>query len=364
MPNNKEKLIIKLSKIAFYFFTRILDFFKFKRARFAILGDKLGSNSIFLYSFLLENNKNPIIITGSKFQLDALKKRNLEAHYIFSFTGILRLGISKWIVVEDALCDDILKFKSTHQKSLQLWAQNDKALISSLNKIKYDAINSSSKFSLSIKEKYLTSDNFIALGSPKNDVLLKEKLTQNDIIFVDKKIYEFIRNLRASGKKILVLMPKFEQNEIFDLFKFNEFLIKKNFFLIIKFDNKNSLFYEEMMKNKDLSNILFAQFHSEATPFLRFCDILISNDFSVIYNFLLLNKAIIHLGFNEGESIFPACQNFYEKANSLEELQDLICKIFCSQDDFFDARVKVRANVFDYFDDKNSQRLSEFMEKN
>ena len=223
------------------------------------------------------------------------------------------------------------------------------------------------------------NDNLLVIGMPRIDLLFKHKDCLRKLT-KDKKY-----------KKTILCMETYKQSKHFndststhsyginilssisELEKLNHKLVEEDTLLLIKphpyqdlscissKNYENILFiFDEQLKAKDI----------QLYELLENTDALITDYSSVYYDYLLLNRPI---GFTIGDMEEyrrgfiipdPIGEMPGEKIKCLEDLFAFIEHVSCGIDDFSNERHALINNVFDYPDDKNSERLYKFLIEN
>ena len=374
---NKEifNKIHNLKKLFFKVFSKFIDFLNIKRDLYLFIGeDHIDSNIKHLYLYYLKSGKKSIILTNNQQQLKELKDNNLPAIKLFSFYGYIKSAFAKAIFLDHFIID-YLEYCSKKQLKIQLWHGVGLKPIRDRSFFNYDYFVSPSQWTNETNfQKVFEAKQFLNLGYPRNDVLLKEKIEKNDLIFCDKKIYNQILEDKKSGLKVVLYMPTFRENGFdsfplsFDIFNESVKKLKVKFYIKLHPYVLNQ-YLDSIESFKEYSNIVFYNTQGDIYPILKNIDILVTDYSSIAYDFMFLNKPIIFFIYDYDEYINVREEgignkflfDFYEytagdKVKTEIELVDSILKNI-KIDDYNGERIVIRDKFFDYVDSSSSKRI-------
>lgn len=246
-------------------------------------------------------------------------------------------------------------------------------------KKEFDFILCCSEYGASVKKHNWIIDDkqILYLGMPRLDLLF----TRDDRI---KKIVKGYQN-----KKIILAMETFKQakawkdsenvdsyainvvKSIEDMETLNAFLAVHDYVLIVKIHHLQDLSF---LENTKFGNIIYLHDDDllradiQVNQLLTYADILLTDYSSVFYDYLLLDRPI---GFLIGDMEYysrgflmsdPFIEMPGEKISTLDELQEFISKTIKGEDDYRTDRKRIRDRTFIYQDDRNCERLFEWIE--
>jgi CDP-glycerol glycerophosphotransferase (TagB/SpsB family) len=325
------------------------------------------------YSFLeIRKSKKAVILFDDKKIVKKIKNTVFKPSFLYSLRGYYHLISSKTVIVahSNAFNPFYPYINFSTQKTIQMWhGVGLKKMSISYKDYPYDYFISTSNWTneTNFKNVFIKTKNFLNYGYPRNDVLLKEKLSKEDYIFCDKKLMEIAKN-----NTTIIYMPTFRNDNKFplNLEKLNNFLVKNNFFMIIKlhyfvFSGFGKL---DDFNIQQYSNIKFTTTNTDIYPVLKFTDMLITDYSSIAYDYMLLDKPIIFYIYDYDEYIKkqPMLFDFYDytpgvKVKTQEELFFQISNQFINPDRYKDKRKDMIKLFYDYVDDKSSKRICELI---
>lgn len=240
--------------------------------------------------------------------------------------------------------------------------------------------------SLSIKTNYFTINNdyekqvyktafnmkeedLIPICSPRLDALFND--IENANLFMEKD-FEYIKQLKASGKKLIIYMPTYRDTgkDISGWLKdpyVKDFLIKNNTVLICKLHALDRNLLAE--DNNDDDCFYKMQSDSDVYPILKYTDGLITDYSSIALDYLLLDKPIIYYPVDL-EEYLENCRGFYveydefvagDKVCNESELIVSMTKIINGIDDYTAKRENLKNKMFYYVDGKNCEKMTNFL---
>lgn len=230
------------------------------------------------------------------------------------------------------------------------------------------------------KEQFSIKNNtkFIYAGLPRNDLLFQQN---NEITKVTSQKYN----------KVIIWMPTFRKskfedrndtnkklnlgipliNSINEFKKLNSVLEENNDLLILKIHGGQD---QSILKVKNLSNIKIITIEDEKNlninlyKLISNTDALLTDYSSIAFDYLLLDKPIGYIidDINEYKLGF-GFDNIFEmmpgnKIKTLDELLNFINDLNKGKDDYKKDRKKVLNYINEYQDDKNCERIIEYIE--
>jgi CDP-glycerol glycerophosphotransferase (TagB/SpsB family) len=368
-------------KIGLQKFCKLIDFFKIKRELYVFISeDYVDANIKHSYLYYLSMNQKVLLLTNNENQIHELRKKILPVERLYSIKAYIKTAFAK-VIFLDHFIIDYLEYTSTEQLKVQLWHGVGLKPIRDRSHFEYDYFISTSIWTNETNFKNVfKAKNFINSGYPRNDILLKEKIDKNDLIFCDMDIYNQILDDKKNNLKILLYMPTFREDG-FDTFpldfdSFNEKLknIRAKFYVKLHPYVLNQ--YLNSIENvKKYSNIVFYNTQGDIYPILKNIDILITDYSSIAYDFMLLDRPIIFFNYDYDEYIKVREESigdkflfdFYEfspgdKVKTQEELVYSILKN--NNDEYINERENIRGKFFDYNDSNSRKRLHKLLTTN
>lgn len=244
----------------------------------------------------------------------------------------------------------------------------------------FDYVLCCSEYCSQIKQKVfeITQDKTLILGMPRIDLIYKHS----------ECITKLVDNY--SGQKIALLMETFKQSKVWndstrkqnyainviknikELEKLDEFLYENNTILIVKIHQLQDISF---LKTKKLDNIIYltdkdlARVNIQSNQLLKNSDLLLTDYSSVFYEYLILDRPIGFLigDIKEYERGFlmsdPLAEMPGKKIKTVEELKLFIKNPYKDQEVYSKQREIIRKKVFLFEDNKNCQRLMDWIEK-
>ncbi len=304
---------------------------------------------LYLYKSNLISKKDKFFLTFNKNIANDLSNKIDNVIYVFSFRGIYLILTSKYLVFDNLTWSleykGILYFLTKGMIKIQLWhgypikkieyhniydktmqrckkrlsIKDFKFYFSYIKRcIKYDYLLIPST-SAEIKTIFNVAFDYkkaIFAGYPRNEYLIDN--SSFDIIDTDNIHKQF--NIKI-GIKIIAFLPTFRDNNsiILDnnmLEHLNEYAKNKDYIFVIK-PHPWDYNLEKFLDKYIYSNIIKLKKDIDIYPYLNSIDILISDISSIMFDFLLLDKPIIHY-FPDRDEYFNKQRDSYYK---LEDIQ-------------------------------------------
>ena len=308
MQDNILKKYTKLKKIFLRNLSLTLDNLQIKRELSVFISeDYVDANIKHLFLYYIKNNKKAILLTNNSKQQQEFQKYNLPTAELFSWQGYFYTALAKNIYLDHFILD-YLEYLSETQTTIQLWHGVGLKPIQDRSNIHYNYFISTSDWTNETNfKKVFKADNFLNLGYPRNDILLKKTEDKLDLILCDMDIYEDIQDAIKNDIKTILYMPTFRENG-FESFPLNFSTLNENMKEVnAKFYVKLHPYvlhqYRESIKEQKFSNIIFYNTQGDIYPILKYIDILVTDYSSIAYDFLLLDRPIIFFNYDYDEYI-------------------------------------------------------------
>jgi len=330
------KVIVKIVLKQFLNFLSIFTIFIPKRKKLFVF---IGRNKSFFidnvkYLYLFKDNlkiDKKFVIADKNYYRDLLKKNN-DFVFLFSIKGICTLIKANYVIVDNVNWTEIylglIYFLTRGAKKIQLWHgypikkieyanKFDKSLQRCANKTSIkDKILFLETFTRCVKYDFLLIptrnliydkifkssfkfDKSIYIGYPRNEFLMYPEKFRDWDKYVDVSLYDRIKHYKLQGYKIVFMLPTFREKNtglIFnalDLKKLSEFGKKNKILFVIK-PHPWDRDLEDVLKKDTFERILHVESLQDIYPYLPLSDMLISDLSSIIFDYLLLNKPILH----------------------------------------------------------------------
>lgn len=236
----------------------------------------------------------------------------------------------------------------------------------------YDYIISTSEYySENLYKNAFHRDKILNLGQPRNDIFFR-KITEYDLINVDKITYDYCLSKQSEGNKIVLYTPTFrdtggniESDKSLNFFHLNAFCKNNNIIFIIK----QHPYSEEFILEK-YSNLFLVKKVSDIYPILSIADLLITDYSSIYLDYILINKPIIFFLYDfekYTKTDRNLSSNFLEiipgeKCYSQSELETKLSSILINgKDHYNDERLRICDLSYKYRDGNSSERISKLI---
>jgi len=333
----------------------------------------ITSNNKALYLEALKRGVDAVILTDNKEQYRELKDHNLPVVWLESLYALTLLVRARYTLEDQANLTQTLSLLSSSQEKIQMWHGIPLKRLNKLQNIHYSVLISPSSFvNQSSLQKVIEAKEYKDFGYPRNDLLLKEKLENNDLLLCDKELLAFVQKHYSSEHKIAFYMPTHRESRAaskppLDFESLNTFLVQHKIYLLVKMHH----FATESLEKKDLSNILFHKSQGDIYPLLRYSDLLITDYSSVYFDYLLLDRPIIFFDYDK-EEYEKNMQGFlypYKEftpglhVQTQEDLHKALQEILM-QDPFKKQKEQLKKKLFAHEDAKSGQRIIDYLQKN
>lgn len=370
-----RKLLQRCCVFALNIFMVFLSLFVPKSSRIIVLGgwngQRFADNSRYMFLYLNKYKKElklkkVVWVTKKKVIRDELRSAGYTSYLVDSLGSIYYHLRSKLHFI-DWGPRDINPFFSVRAKKINLWHGIMLKNISHHSESKFSTIrlrwpfidtltspgfwNSffllvpSSYMASNFKKAFLRNDKQIIIANYPRVDYLKE----HDDFYLLKEEIDLQTKLKDLKKnnRLLCYLPTFRDNRklLFmgtedegKIKEFLRFLVNNNLILVTKMHFAEKMFGRIEVDNgnhigiADLQNIIYVPSYIDVYPFLKLCDLLITDYSSVYYDFLALDKPLIFYPydyeyyrtndrgfFQEYEKVTPG-----DKAFDLSQLQNLV----------------------------------------
>lgn len=353
-------------------------------------GKRFADNPKYLYLYMSQHKHKlkirPVWISHNKKIVNFLEQNGYEAYYYHSLKGILfalrgkvylfdnyskdinfwqsggALKVNMWhgIPLKKIQADNIFD-KFRHPENLFGKFKNFPRNLSDEKPHHY--VLTTSKFLTNIFSSAFNTDNVLAAGYPRNDILISGNI--NNLLAASEKnflykIKSFIKE--KPDNKMVFYMPTFRESEldffnVINIEEFQEFLEKNNILFCVKLHPKSKL--EKRFKNIKTNNILVIDADADPYIFLKFSDMLVTDYSSIYFDYLLLGKPIIFFNYDLEKYLDNSRELYFdyneftpgEKVATQEGLQNALLRFTSGSKAYADSykahRDKISGKVFD-----------------
>lgn len=215
----------------------------------------------------------------------------------------------------------------------------------------------------------LPEEKIKLLGCPRLDALFKS--IEGEDLFMEDDLNK-VKSYKNDDYKIILYVPTHRKNgtDIYNWLRDNELakILKNNKVILLcklHFIDQNN---NQILNNE---NMLSLRSNSDLQPILRYCDFIITDYSSVYFDFLLLNRPIIHYipdlyEYQQTNEYYEFYSKFEDKvagdiAYNKVELYKSIQNLLNGQDEYKEKREHLIKQTFEYIDDKNCERVIDFL---
>lgn len=358
-------------------------------------GKRFADNSKHFFLYVAQEKKEvkSIWISRDKNIVSNLKKRGYASYYHLSILGMY-YSLRAKVYIFDSYINGINFWLSGGARKINLWhgipikkieadIDNKKSIIYNLkgfigffSTLLFPWIYVNRRLDLLFTTSTLFQEIFSsAFNLPKEKIKISG-YSRNDVFFrkvkhsigpKEEKIFKQIKKRKSNGHKIIFYIPTFRDsggNPIIDggidLSELNIFLEKHKAQFFIKFHSVSKINI-----NKNHSNINFLPSELDIYPVLNNVDILITDYSSVYFDFLLLDKPIIFFPYDL-EKYTTKDRGFYfdyeeftpgPKSYHFDQLLKTTESILKGNDDYVEAKAKIKNLCFQYQTDNSSERI-------
>ena len=356
---------------------RIVTFFKLPGNSVAFVCKNFAGNNLkALLTTSAQIGKQVIFLSNNQKQNLEINKSGIKANKLYSFFGFWKLATSKFVVQDQGDCLEPLEYLSKKQKKIQMWHGIPLKKLNRLVGMKYDWMISTSKFvnETSLKD-VITANEYLDLGYPRNDLLLKEH-DDLDLILCDLKIYNLAKNSFGSDKKIVVYMPTHRESATsigqattpllpLNLDDLDTFCVKNSIIFILKLHPFVMQFQKDFDSPKGFTNVYFHSTQGDIYPTLKYTDLLVTDYSSIYFDFLLLDRPIVYYNYDFEEyssNMGGFVYDFEENAPGIKvktqiDMQEAILQSLNYEDSFAEKRKQVSNRFHTHKDENSSNRI-------
>jgi len=342
---------------------KVYDRISFNRTKLVFVSKgSITSNNKALYVHCIREKLDVIMLTDNKEQLQTLQSMQLPAVELESYQAYTLLARAKFVIQDQANITEEINLLSPKQKTLQMWHGIPLKRLNKLTTVSYDYLVSTSDFvNETTLSKVIQAKEYKDFGYPRNDLLLKKKHDEYDLLFCDTAMYKLAQKNFGTEHKTILYMPTHRESQEashipLDFASLNTFLADNSMTLILKLHH----FVEKLYSHKkSYSNILFHSTHGDVYPLLKYTDILITDYSSVYFDFMLLERSIIFFDYDR-EEYEVNMQGFlydYEEftpgvhTKNQVELHKVLKNVECNNDE------NLSSKLYSYIDSSASQRI-------
>ena len=224
--------------------------------------------------------------------------------------------------------------------------------------------------------KVFKAKEFIDMGYPRNDVLLRP-LTKYDLLNTDVGCYARLRNHKRNGGKIVVYMPTWRDtglnfldeqgNFVLDPQAISDFSARHNILFVLKlhpYIGDDQLY--------DLPGIIRYPSRKDIYPVLPLADALITDYSSIYFDYLLLDRPIVFFAYDLQRYLAKDREMFFpfetmtpgpvvtQQADMLEAVRRIAED---GHDQYREARQTLRDKLFTHQDAGAAERICRFMQQ-
>ncbi|MFH1727512.1 MAG: CDP-glycerol glycerophosphotransferase family protein [Pseudomonadota bacterium] len=373
-------------------------------------GGKFSDNIKYLFLYLNELKENNIryyYLTENKITFNDLKKQELPVLYYPSIKSILYLFRTGHVVVDSTCWISKLKyFILLNSKKIQLWhgiALKKVGRSNIKNKNKYDEDTRSTTFKIANNYKmhkynqtypnydiFLSTSEFITKNVFEPSFIYKNLIEcgypRNDVFFHDNKHYllgcdieciNWVIKCKKDGFKTILYSPTYrdtggnsiEQN-VLNIEKFDDFLKKNKFKLIIKFHPNESF---DLKSLENTSNIYIYESKKDLNPLLPKIDLLLTDYSSIYFDFLYAKRPIVFFPYDLNKYQAKDREFYFDyneitpgpKCINQQQLEESIYKILAEKKDLYKKeRSKILKLGFKYEKGPFSKIIWEYIKQN
>ena len=374
LKNIPQRILLSYLK----FCVGLLKVFSIKPTYIAFISKSFVGNN--LKALLIESSAkktNTILLTDNENQREEFAKIGVKTKELHSFSGFWTLARAQKIVQDQGDFTHPLNLLLSKQVKIQMWHGVPLKRLNRLFGITYDWMISTSDYvnDSSLKD-VIDAKNYIDLGYPRNDLLLKDH-NERDLVLCDRKLYDRAKNAFVNNKpKVIVYMPTHRESATsigkapstlmpLDFESLNTFCSENNFWMVVKLHPFVMQFKSDFSPPEGYSNVYFHSAQGDIYPLLKYTDLLITDYSSIYFDFLLLDRPVIFYDYDYEEYSSNMGGFFYnyqenapgDHANKQDLLHKAILNSVNFPDKYSDARLQCRKKFFTYNDAKSSERI-------
>ena len=372
LKNIPQRILLSYLK----FCVGLLKVFSIKPTYIAFISKSFVGNN--LKALLIESSAiktNTILLTDNESQREEFAKIGVETKKLHSVSGFWTLARAQKIVQDQGDFTHPLNLLLSRQEKIQMWHGVPLKRLNRLFGITYDWMISTSDYvnESSLKD-VIDAKNYINLGYPRNDLLLKDH-NERDLVLCDRKLYDRAKNAFTNEKeKIIVYMPTHRESATsigkapstlmpLDFESLNTFCSENNFWMVVKLHPFVMQFQSDFSPPEGYSNVYFHSAQGDIYPLLKYTDLLITDYSSIYFDFLLLDRPIVFFDydFDEYSSNMGGFVYDYEenapglKVKTQKDLQDAV-ELSLNENQMFSEERKQALDRFHTHQDEHSSK--------
>ena len=372
LKNIPQRILLSYLK----FCVGLLKVFSIKPTYIAFISKSFVGNN--LKALLIESSAkktNTILLTDNESQREEFAKIGVETKKLHSVSGFWTLARAQKIVQDQGDFTHPLNLLLSRQEKIQMWHGVPLKRLNRLFGITYDWMISTSDYvnDSSLKD-VIDAKNYIDLGYPRNDLLLKDH-NERDLVLCDRKLYDRAKNAFVNNKpKVIVYMPTHRESATsigkapstlmpLDFESLNTFCSKNNFLMVVKLHPFVMQFQSDFSPPEGYSNVYFHSAQGDIYPLLKYTDLLITDYSSIYFDFLLLDRPIVFFDydFDEYSSNMGGFVYDYEenapglKVKTQKDLQDAV-ELSLNENQMFSEERKQALDRFHTHQDEHSSK--------
>ena len=354
----------------------LLKVFSIKPTYIAFISKSFVGNN--LKALLIESSAkktNTILLTDNESQREEFAKIGVETKKLHSVSGFWTLARAQKIVQDQGDFTHPLNLLLSRQEKIQMWHGVPLKRLNRLFGITYDWMISTSDYvnESSLKD-VIDAKNYINLGYPRNDLLLKDHSVR-DLVLCDRELYNRAKDAFIKNKqKVIVYMPTHRESATsigkapsplmpLDFESLNTFCSENNFLMVVKLHPFVMQFQANFSPPEGYSNVYFHSAQGDIYPLLKYTDLLITDYSSIYFDFLLLDRPIVFFDydFDEYSSNMGGFVYDYEenapglKVKTQKDLQDAV-ELSLNENQIFSEERKQALDRFHTHQDEHSSK--------
>ena len=372
LKNIPQRILLSYLK----FCVALLKIFSIKPTYIAFVSKSFVGNN--LKALLVEssaNKNNTILLTENESQREEFAKIGVETKKLHSVSGFWTLARAQKIVQDQGDFTHPLNLLLSRQEKIQMWHGVPLKRLNRLFGITYDWMISTSDYvnESSLKD-VIDAKNYINLGYPRNDLLLKDHSVR-DLVLCDRELYNRAKDAFIKNKqKVIVYMPTHRESATsigkapsplmpLDFESLNTFCSENNFLMVVKLHPFVMQFQANFSPPEGYSNVYFHSAQGDIYPLLKYTDLLITDYSSIYFDFLLLDRPIVFFDydFDEYSSNMGGFVYDYEenapglKVKTQKDLQDAV-ELSLNENQIFSEERKQALDRFHTHQDEHSSK--------
>ena len=358
------------------FCVALLNILSIKPTYIAFVSKSFVGNN--LKALLVESSAkktNTILLTDNESQREEFAKIGVETKKLHSVSGFWTLARAQKIVQDQGDFTHPLNLLLSRQEKIQMWHGVPLKRLNRLFGITYDWMISTSDYvnESSLKD-VIDAKNYINLGYPRNDLLLKDHSVR-DLVLCDRELYNRAKDAFIKNKqKVIVYMPTHRESATsigkapsplmpLDFESLNTFCSENNFLMVVKLHPFVMQFQANFSPPEGYSNVYFHSAQGDIYPLLKYTDLLITDYSSIYFDFLLLDRPIVFFDydFDEYSSNMGGFVYDYEenapglKVKTQKDLQDAV-ELSLNENQIFSEERKQALDRFHTHQDEHSSK--------